>query len=196
MINVEAVADHPACIVFGQPVRGGQQAAWFTELEIEAARKTKNGKTLAFLAPIPSDLEDVAKALPRGRVQAGQVSLTKVAPDVYAKLLAAAAARRQQAMGQTTSAVVETKVVDAGATKAEDQTEGDATIVPITGDGWQQLKVGDLVLARWSVPDEGWWAARILKIDGDSFTLAWVDETEPLARRSRAQLALVHPKLI
>ena len=67
--------------------------------------------------------------------------------------------------------------------------------VTATGDGWAQLKVGDLVLARYS-PDEGWWGARILKIEGDAFTLAWVDETEALARRPRAQLALVHPRLI
>ncbi len=73
---------------------------------------------------------------------------------------------------------------------------GAVSSVTATGDGWAQLKVGDLVLACYGGPADGWWGARILKIEGDAFTLAWVDETEALARRPRAQLALVHPRLI
>jgi len=197
MITIEAVAEHPACIVFGQPVRGSQQAAWFTEPEVEMARKAKNAKTLAFLAPIPPDLEEVAKALSRGRVQAGQVSLTKVAPDAYAKLLAAAAAQRNGQVTQVASASVEkTKPVDAATVSVETKAGAIANLpaVMIAADSWSQLKVGDLVLAHYG-PEDGWWGARILKIENDVFTLAWVDETEPMARRTRAQLALFHPRL-
>ena len=66
MINVVNVEERPACILFGQPVRGGQQAAWFSESEIDAARKAKNAKTLASLAPVPPELDEVVKGLARG----------------------------------------------------------------------------------------------------------------------------------
>ena len=198
MINVVNVEERPACILFGQPVRGGQQAAWFSESEIEAARKAKNAKTLASLAPVPPELDEVVKGLARGRVEGGQVVLAKAAPDAYAKLLAATAAQRK-ANGEQGAAAETAKPVGNAASATAEGPEAAATSavssVTATGDGWAQLKVGDLVLARYS-PDEGWWGARILKIEGDAFTLAWVDETEALARRPRAQLALVHPQLI
>ena len=198
MINVVNVEERPAGILFGQPVRGGQQAAWFSESEIEAARKAKNAKTLASLAPVPPELDEVVKGLARGRVEGGQVVLAKAAPDAYAKLLAATAAQRK-ANGEQGAAAETAKPVGNAASATAEGPEAAATSavasVTATGDGWAQLKVGDLVLARYS-PDEGWWGARILKIEGDAFTLAWVDETETLARRPRAQLALVHPQLI
>ncbi len=200
MINVVNVEERPACILFGQPVRGGQQAAWFSESEIEAARKAKNAKTLASLAPVPPELDEVVKGLARGRVEGGQVVLAKAAPDAYAKLLAATAAQRKgnggqgavaeaaKPAGETATGTVEGSAIAAAT--------GAVSSVTATGDGWTQLKVGDLVLACYGGPADGWWGARILKIEGDAFTLAWVDETEALARRPRAQLALVHPKLI
>ena len=198
MINVVNVEERPACILFGQPVRGGQQAAWFSESEIEAARKAKNAKTLASLAPVPPELDEVVKGLARGRVEGGQVVLAKAAPDAYAKLLAATAAQRRANGGQGASAEAAKPVGNAASVTAEGPeaaATGAVSSVTATGDGWAQLKVGDLVRARYS-PDEGWWGARILKIEGDAFTLAWVDETEALARRPRAQLALVHPQLL
>ena len=100
MINVVNVEEQPACILFGQPMRGGQQAAWFSASEIEAARKAKNAKTLASLAPVPPELDEVVKGLARGRVEGGQVVLAKAAPDAYAKLLAATAAQRKGNGGQ------------------------------------------------------------------------------------------------
>ena len=199
MINVVNVEERPACILFGQPVRGGQQAAWFSESEIDAARKAKNAKTLASLAPVPPELDEMVKGLARGRVEGGQVVLAKAAPDAYAKLLAATAAQRRGNGGQATAVETAKPVGNATIASSEGKPEaaaaGALSSVTATGDGWAQLKVGDLVLARYS-PDEGWWGARILKIEGDAFTLAWIDETEALARRPRAQLALVHPKLL
>ena len=214
MINVVSVEDQPACILFGQPVRGGQQAAWFSEGEVEAARKAKNAKTLATITPVPPELREVVKGLARGRVEGGQVILTKAAPDAYAKLLAASAAQRKNGAGQTAGAntpkqatAVDTpekagdgKVPAAeGATTVQPapaSTSSGVAAVTAVGDGWSQLKVGDLVLACYGGPADGWWAARILKIEGDAFALAWVDETEALARRPRVQLALLNPKML
>ena len=199
MINVVNVEEQPACILFGQPVRGGQQAAWFSASEIEAARKAKNAKTLASLAPVPPELDEVVKGLARGRVEGGQVVLAKAAPDAYAKLLAATAAQRKGNGGQGAVAEAAKPAGDAATATAagsEAAATGAVSSVTATGDGWAQLKVGDLVLACYGGPADGWWGARILKIEGDAFTLAWVDETEALARRPRAQLALVHPRLI
>ena len=201
MINVVKVEERPACILFGQPVRGGQQAAWFSESEVDAARKAKNAKTLASITPVPPELEDVVKGLARGRVEGGQVILTKAAPDAYAKLLAASAALRKNSGGQATPAAA----TKPGAAVVVPPVEGPAPAAPAAnnvssvtavGDGWSNLKVGDLVLACYGGPADGWWGARILKIEGDAFTLAWVDETEALARRPRAQLALVNPKML
>ena len=215
MINVVTVEDQPACILFGQPTRGGQQAAWFSEGEVEAARKAKNAKTLASIAPVPPELHEVVKGLARGRVEGGQVILTKAAPDAYAKLLAASAAQRKSGAVQTAgaSAPKQATAVDApkkagdGAAPAAEgttavqpapaaSTSNSVAAVTAVGDGWSQLKVGDLVLARYGGPADGWWAARILKIEGDAFTLAWVDESEALARRPRVQLALLNPKML
>ncbi len=201
MINVVTVEEQPACILFGQPVRGGQQAAWFTESEAEAARKAKNAKTLAAITPVPPELEEVVKGLARGRVEGGQVILTKAAPDAYAKLLAATAALRKNGGGQATPASATKAATDVVVPPAEDPAPAApvasiVSSVTAVGDGWSNLKVGDLVLACYGGPADGWWGARILKIEGDAFTLAWVDETEALARRPRAQLALLNPKML
>lgn len=200
MINVVTLEEQPACILFGQPVRGGQQAAWFGESEVEAARKAKNAKTLASITPVPPELQEMVKGLARGRVEGGQVILTKAAPDAYAKLLAASAAQRKT-VGQAAPAEAPKKAADVIAPPAEGATSAapasaNVSSVTAVGDGWSQLKVGDLVLACYGGPADGWWGARILKIEGDAFTLAWVDETEALARRPRAQLALVNPKML
>ena len=125
--------------------------------------------------------------------------LAKAAPDAYAKLLAATAAQRRGTAGQGTGVEAAKPVGDAASAKSEAPeaaATGAVSSVTAVGDGWAQLKVGDLVLACYGGPADGWWGARILKIEGDAFTLAWVDETEALARRPRAQLALVHPRLL
>ncbi len=200
MINVVPVEELPACILFGQPVRGGQQAAWFSESEVEAARKAKNAKTLASITPVPPELEDVVKGLARGRVEGGQVILTKAAPDAYAKLLAASAAQRKNGGAGGSGRSDQAGRRRGGATGGGHGPgrSGGANVSSVTavGDGWSNLKVGDLVLACYGGPADGWWGARILKIEGDAFTLAWVDETEALARRPRAQLALLNPKML
>lgn len=196
MINVVTVEETAACILFGQPVRGGQQAAWFSQSEVEAARKAKNAKTLATITPVPPELEEVVKGLARGRVEGGQVILTKAAPDAYAKLLAASAAQRK-------NGAVPAAPAQAPKTAADAPAEGTAKAglpavvspAPAPVDGWSHLKEGDLVLAFYG-PEDGWWAARILKIENDSCTLAWTDENEPMVRRTRAQLALFHPRRI
>ena len=144
MINVVNVEEWPACILFGQPVRGGQQAAWFSESEIEAARKAKNAKTLASLAPVPPELDEVVKALARGRVEGGQVVLAKAAPDAYAKLLAATAAQRRGHGGQAASASAAKPAGDAATATAEGKPEAPSVAavssVTATGDGWAQLR--------------------------------------------------------
>ena len=200
MITVETIEGKPACILFGQPVRGSQQAAWFTEVEVEAARKAKNAKTLACITPVPLELEEAIKGLARGRVEGTQVTLAKAAPDVYAKLLAAAATQKKNEGAQPATAERSPKEAQAAALSTEGQVPAasglNVSSVTAVGDSWSHLKVGDLVLACYGGPADGWWGARILKIEGDAFTLAWVDETEALARRPRAQLALVHPKML
>jgi hypothetical protein len=57
--------------------------------------------------------------------------------------------------------------------------------------GWQDIKVGSVVVA-FENSDDGWWEAVVTAINGDNLTLRWRDySTQPAVVRSRSQIAFM-----
>ena len=58
---------------------------------------------------------------------------------------------------------------------------------------WDELRVGNLVIAQQSLVD-GWWEATVTEVYGDSLTLRWRDYPGFAAfHRQRQQVALLFP---
>ena len=58
---------------------------------------------------------------------------------------------------------------------------------------WEEIKVGDLVIAQESLI-EGWWEAIVVAIENDQLVLRWRDYARmPCVRRGRFEVALLPP---
>jgi hypothetical protein len=61
---------------------------------------------------------------------------------------------------------------------------------------WSELKENHIVLVQ-DVSEEGWWEARILKVEGNRYTVRYCDyPDEPILIRSIKQIAILHPEVL
>jgi hypothetical protein len=59
---------------------------------------------------------------------------------------------------------------------------------------WATLVFGQLVLAQDTKPENGWWEAEIVEMEGDYLTLQWRDfPRQPKVKRHRTAVALLNP---
>jgi hypothetical protein len=60
-------------------------------------------------------------------------------------------------------------------------------------DSWDNIQVGNLVIAHES-PEDGWWEAIVVAVENDQLLLRWRDyPRQPCVRRSRFEVALLPP---
>jgi hypothetical protein len=75
--------------------------------------------------------------------------------------------------------------------EAPEHTGSFATGLPIS---WATLALGQLVLAQDAKPENGWWEAEIVEMEGDYLTLKWRDfPRQPKVKRHRTAVALLNP---
>jgi hypothetical protein len=170
-------------VLFGIDSRGKPKAARFGKNAATLALKAATQLQLRTIAGDDPKIADIAARLPVGRVHAtGKAFVPFVRRDLYDKLLAAAG------NGNGSSPVRLTGTHAGGA----------ATASPPSGNpnlprSWDQIALGDLVVAQESLED-GWYEAIVIEVNGDMLTLRWRDyPRERKLVRHRLRVGLRYP---
>jgi NAD(P)-dependent dehydrogenase (short-subunit alcohol dehydrogenase family) len=151
-----------------------------------SALKAASQLQLQVLASNDPKIADIAARLPVGRVHAtGRTFVPFIRRDLYDQLLAAAANGN---LHQPPAPLANgTSGNDAGSRPP-------ASSAPKLPRTWQEIGVGDLVVAQESLED-GWYEAIVVDANGDMFSLRWRDY--PRQRqfvRHRLRLGLLYPE--
>jgi hypothetical protein len=173
-------------VLFGIDSRGKAKAARFGKEHAGLAMKAANQLQLQVLASNDPEVAEIAARLPVGRVHAtGRMFVPFIRRDLYDQLLAAAAANGN---------LHEPPAPPANGMSGNDAASPPSRSSPKLPRDWQEIGVGDLVVAQQSLED-GWYEAIVVDANGDMFSLRWRDY--PRQRqfvRHRRRLGLLYPE--
>jgi agenet domain-containing protein len=169
MTKSTTVASQPTVILFSQTSIGKPKAGVFKGTEIEAARKAATKLGLKIFEVSDQRSQSIAAKIPPGRLQAhGEAIVPFVAKQLYAAIEALATPSQN-------------------ALQPQKQT-------PRLPTDWDNIKVGDRVLAQDADPKDGWWQVTVVEKAGDLFKLRWPGRSNSRAfQRHRATLGLICP---
>jgi hypothetical protein len=162
----------PAVVLFGIGDGGKPRAAYFPAAHAELAVKAAKAMNLSVLKVAGPDLSALAAKLPAGRIHAnGRGFVPFVRTDLYAKVagLGEPSKYTPPAVDAAISSANKASA-DAGAAAAPARSASGAPRIP---DDWDQIDVGDLVVAQLADPEDGWWEAVVTDKNGDMVTLRW-----------------------
>jgi hypothetical protein len=167
-----------AIILYGRSAIGKPRAGLFEGTDVEPARKAAS-KLGLLIADLSAELaSSLGAKVPPGRLAAnGDKIVPFVKQDVFDKIQAAIIA-----------APKESSKVSVGAVKTSVKPAGRLP------DSWDDIKVGDVVLAQDTDPADGWWQVTVVESRGDVFKLRWPrsERGRPIVRH-RLALALICP---
>jgi len=171
-------------VLFGIDSRGKPKAARFRKEHAGLAVKAASQLALQVVAGNHPRVAEIAARLPVGRVHAtGRTFVPFIRRDLYDQLLAAAGnGNLAQPPAPPASG--------ASGNAAGSRPPGSSPKLPRN---WQEVGVGDLVLAQWD-PEDGWYDAIVIEAANDMFTLRWCDyprQRKPV--RHRLRLGLLYP---
>ncbi len=176
MSNSAKSGPQPAIIVFGLTAIGKPRAGIFKGTDVGPARKAaaKLGLTVTEIADPAS--RALAAKIPAGRIGGSADGLVGfVTKDIYEQIKALGPQQQKNGKGESTtvaSAAVQFRL-------------------PVN---WDDIKVGDRVLAQDTDPADGWWQVRVIEVHGDLFKLRWPREERGRPfQRHRATLGLICP---
>ena len=170
-------------VLFGIDSHGKPKGARFGKDHADLAIKAASQLQLRVLASNDPKVADLATQLPVGRIHAtGRTFVPFIRRDLYDKLVAAAP--NGNAHPTSTLAGGGSGAAGMGAPG------GSAPNLPKT---WQEIGVGDLVVAQQS-PDDGWYEAIVIEAAGDMLKVRWRDypRERPIVRH-RLRLGLLYP---
>ena len=172
-------------VLFGIDSHGKPKGARFGKDHADLAIKAASQLQLRVLASNDPKVADLATQLPVGRIHAtGRTFVPFIRRDLYDKLVAAA----PNGNAHPTSPLASESSSAAGAKPPG----GSSPNLPKT---WQEIGVGDLVVAQQS-PDDGWYEAIVIQAAGDMLTVRWRDyPRERQIVRHRQRLGLLYPGL-
>jgi hypothetical protein len=152
-------------VLFGIDGRGKAKAARFGKEHAGLAMKAADQLQLQVLASNDPKIADIAARLPVGRVHAtGRTFVPFIRRDLYDQLLAAAADGNLH----------QPPAPPANGTSGNAAGSPPSRSSPKLPRTWQEIGVGDLVVAQQSLED-GWYEAIVLDANGDMFSLRWRD---------------------
>ena len=163
----------PALIVFGLNENRIPQAAWFAASDADVARRAAALMGLRVLAVETDEHKTLAAQLRAGQVHAADRGFAPpVARGLYDKLTALAG--------------------PASLTLSSEQTgNNDASTRPAS---WDAIAPGHIVIAEEDDPDDGWWEAKVMAVEGDRLSLRWlVAPRQACIGRPRSRVALLPP---
>ena len=183
-------AKHPAAptpspvVLFGIDSHGKPKGARFGQKHAGLAIKAATQLQLRVLSSDNPKVAEIAARLPVGRVHAtGRTFVPFIRRDLYDKLVAAA----PNGNARSASALESGGVGAAGSGAAG----GSRPNLPRN---WQEIGLGDLVVAQWGLED-GWYEAIVVEANGDMLTLRWRDyPRDRRIVRHRLRLGLLYPR--
>jgi hypothetical protein len=170
-------------VLFGIDSRGKPKAARFRKEHAGLAVKAASQLALQVVAGNDPKVAEIAARLPVGRVHAtGRTFVPFIRRDLYDQLLAAAGnGNLAQPPAPPASG--------ASGNAAGSRPPGSAPKLPRN---WQEIGVGDLVIAQESL-EEGWYEAIVVEANGDMLTLRWRDfPRQRRFARHRLRLGLLY----
>lgn len=189
--NPNAPSEPPlAVVVLGHDEAGRPHASTFTPEE--AALATRAASLMAFkVLPVTEAVAPLAAKLPKGRLFSSGKGFV---PFVKAETFEALA----KCGGLVTPTPPDPSELPSPKPKRGKKAAAEAPLEPVRRPAtWEDVQVGDLVLASEGVA-KGWWEVEVLEDRGDDqFVVRWWDwpDEAPFPRR-RDQLALTPPTLV
>jgi hypothetical protein len=171
-------------VLFGIDSRGKPKAARFRKEHAGLAVKAASQLALQVVAGNDPKVAEIAARLPVGRVHAtGRAFVPFIRRDLYEQLLAAAG----------NGNLAQPPAPPAGGASGNAAGSRPPGSSPKLPRNWQEIGVGDLVLAQWD-PEDGWYDAMVIEAANDMFTLRWRDyPRERRIVRHRLRLGLLYP---
>lgn len=176
----------PALIVFGRDEAGKAHASYFAEADADLARKAAALMGFHALGVTAGGLAELAATLPAGRVFASGRGFVPFVKQATYEALAGFA-------GVPIDAAPLPRAKPAKIASSDDQAATDQSVEHHRPKGWDDLKVGSLVLAP--EHDPSWWQAVIVEMRPENlFVVRWLGwPDEPLTAVKLEDLALLHP---
>jgi hypothetical protein len=178
MGNPTKPAPQPAVIVFGLSAIGKPRAGTFKVTEVAAARKAATKLKLTVTEIANEAGRALAAKIPAGRIGGSADSLVPfVSKDLYEQI--EALGPQQHKNGKAESSATPTTAPPA------------QVRLPAS---WDDIKVGDRVLAQDSDPVDGWWQVTVTEANGDLFKLRWPGSGRGRPfQKHRSMLGLICP---
>jgi hypothetical protein len=168
-------------VLFGIDSLGKPKGARFRQKDADLALKAASQLQLKVLASDDPKVAEMAARLPVGRVHGtGRTFVPFIRRDLYDKLVATAPSGNSHPTSPPANG--------SSGTGAPGSTSGGN--LPRT---WQEIGLGDLVVAQESLED-GWYEAIVIEVNGDMLTLRWRDyPRERRIVRHRFRVGLHYP---
>jgi hypothetical protein len=167
----------PTVILFGESPIGKPRAGTFKGSDVGPARKAAAKLGLAIADVGDQQGRTLAAKLPAGRIHGhGDGVVPFVGKELFAQLQVWA---RPSTNGTNATKPSSTQSLASG---------------PRLPTSWDDIKIGDLVLAQDTDPADGWWQATVVERDGDLFKLRWPrSERGRPFQKHRVTLGLICP---
>ena len=177
MSNSVKPAPQPAIIVSGLSTIGKPRAGTFKGTDVAAARKAAAKLGLTVTAITDPAGRAVAAKIPSGRIGGSADGIVGfVSKDIYEQIKAIGPQQQKNGKGESAATVA-----------------APAVQVRLPAN-WDDIKVGDRVLAQDTDPEDGWWQVTVTEANGDLFKLRWPGSGRGRPfQKHRSMLGLICP---
>lgn len=196
----------PALVLFGRDDAGRPRAAWFDASEAKLAAQAAEAMNLRVVQLADDEQRAFADQFTHGRVfGSGRAFVPYVRRELFPRLLELAGVRADPDAPNPASPAKERPPAagnkpasgTARSTAAAPQPPASSSPGPFVGHKQprdrDEIGLGSVVLAH-EGPDEGWWEAEVIGINGAVHALRWRDfPTQPTILRRADELALLPP---
>jgi hypothetical protein len=175
-----------AIVAFGYDEKRRPRGAWFAQSS-DTLESALTEMKCHIWQKVPQTLRDLCSKLPEGRLlSSGKVMMPGIRKEIHEQLAAASV--------QVNFDELATTLHDRLTSEEKSTLEKGGHSAP--NSPWDDLRVGDLVLAPFG-PDEGWWEACVVRLEQGVATLKFPDHPkEPAITRHVSILARAHPSLL
>jgi hypothetical protein len=195
----------PALVLFGRDDTGRPRAAWFDVSEAKLAAHAAEVMNLRMVQLVDDEQRAFADQFTHGRVfGSGRAFVPYVRRELFPRLLELAGVRADPDVTNPATAAkagppAAANTPASGTTRppATPQPPAPPSPGPFVGHKLprdrDEIGLGSVVLAH-EGPDEGWWEAEVIGINGAVHSLRWRDfPTQPTILRRADELALLPP---
>jgi hypothetical protein len=179
-------------VLYGLDAASKPRAAYFAAPDVELALKAAGLMGLKVLQVLRPEQRQIAAKLPAGRIYSnGRGLVPAIRESLYGKLAEAWRGEIGNGSGRAIAAAEHRASTVSGTPAAAAKVVAASPRLPSS---WDDITVGDLVIAQDADPKEGWWQALVVQQAGDNFTLGWYGyPRQKKVLRHRSNIALMYP---